>query len=256
MNAVTISILSLLLALTASGGGDVASKKTTDSEQVETSKNNTSGSLWGSLVGTSGVNLNHNETLVRDTQFKPPISGGCSPIVCGSNHNETFVRDATAGPADKWLTWVSNERLFAEVPLLFTLMTYRSGFGCSPTVCGTNHNETLVRDTQFKPPIGVGCSPLVCGSNHNETLVRDMHFKPAAGSGCAPWVCGANHSETLVVDAVASQPDEWRRWLSNEQPSANVPPLFTLMTYHSGFGCSPWICGSNHSETLVRDLVQ
>ena len=71
MNAVTISILSLLLALTASGSGDVASKKTTDSEQVETSKDSTSGSLWGSLLGTSGHNLNHNETLVRDTQFKP-----------------------------------------------------------------------------------------------------------------------------------------------------------------------------------------
>jgi len=146
MNAVTISILSLLLALTASGSGDVASKKTTDSEQVETSKNNTSGSLWGSLLGTSGHNLNHSETLVRDTQVRPPIGGGCSPIVCGSNHNETLVRDATASPADKWLPWVNNERLFAEIPLFFTLMTYRSGFGCSPTVCGTNHNETLVRD--------------------------------------------------------------------------------------------------------------
>jgi len=69
MNAVTISILSLLLALTASGSGDVASKKTTDSqEQLQTAKDKTDGSFWGSLLG---VNLNHNETLVRDTQFKP-----------------------------------------------------------------------------------------------------------------------------------------------------------------------------------------
>ena len=114
MNAVTISILSLLLALTASGGGDVASKKTTDSQQVETSKDNTSGTLWGSLLGTSGHNLNHNETLVRDTQFKPPISGGCSPIVCGSNHNETFVRDPNSTRALATLS----ERLSRDTPSL------------------------------------------------------------------------------------------------------------------------------------------
>lgn len=49
----------------------------------------------------------------------------------------------------------------------------RAGLICSPTVCGSNHNETLVRDpAPMKQPSG-GCSPLVCGSNHNETLVRD-----------------------------------------------------------------------------------
>jgi len=67
MNAVTISILSLLLALTASGSGDVATKKATDSqEQLQTAKDRTDGSFWDSVLG---VNLNHNETLRRISDF-------------------------------------------------------------------------------------------------------------------------------------------------------------------------------------------
>ena len=111
------TILSVVLAISGSGTGGSASQKKTDPEQtVETSKDKTSGTIWGSL---SGVNLNHNETFVRDAQFKPTVGVGCSPWVCGSNHNETLVRDAASKPSGD----------------------------CSPMVCGANHNETLVSHT-------------------------------------------------------------------------------------------------------------
>jgi hypothetical protein len=127
MNAgLTIAtILSLLMALAGGGSADVAKKTTDPKQQLETNKENTNGGIFELGIGTtnspSGHNLNHNETLVRDTEFKISIGGGCSPIVCGSNHN-----------------------------------------------------ESLVRDNKFKTSIGGNCSPLVCGSNHNETLVRDV----------------------------------------------------------------------------------
>lgn len=62
MNVVTISILSLLLALSSSST-DAAKKS--DSQTVETSKDTANGSVWGSL---SGVNLNHNETFLPDVR--------------------------------------------------------------------------------------------------------------------------------------------------------------------------------------------
>ena len=38
-----------------------------------------------------------------------------------------------------------------------------------------NHNEILVPDTTLKGS-GFTCSPIVCGSNHNQTLVHDASF--------------------------------------------------------------------------------
>jgi len=121
----------------------------------------------------------------------------------------------------------------------------------SLTGVSVNHNEKLMRDAQSKPPVGSGCSPWVCGANHNETLVQDVQFKPIR-TQCSPLVCGSNHNETLMRDA-ASESNEWNLEVSSEQPSGEARLLFTLLSYHSGFGCSPWICGSNHNETLLRD---
>jgi hypothetical protein len=89
---------------------------------------------------------NHNETLVRDTQFEPSIGGGCSPMVCGSNHNETLVRDAVPSQPDELSLWLSGEQAFSAAPLLSQFLIYRAGGQCSPLICGSNHNETLVRD--------------------------------------------------------------------------------------------------------------
>ncbi|MCM3905376.1 MAG: hypothetical protein ND866_27075 [Pyrinomonadaceae bacterium] len=69
-------------------------------------------------AGIRGQNLNHNETLVRDTTLS--------------------LRADTPGS--------SGEQSFAS--RLFSLFSfYRAGPGCSKWVCGANHNETLVRDT-------------------------------------------------------------------------------------------------------------
>ena len=58
-----------------------------------------------------GHNLNHNETLLREISEKSP------PDVQALDYIRTGL-----------------------VRLVY------SGFGCSPTVCGTNHNETLLRN--------------------------------------------------------------------------------------------------------------
>jgi len=61
------------------------------------------------------------------------------------NHNETLVRDTTLSQlAEDSSVFLSGEQSFA---LLIQFSFYRAGLGCSPWVCGSNHNETLVRDT-------------------------------------------------------------------------------------------------------------
>ena len=85
-------------------------------------------------------------------------------------------------------------------------------------------NKDDTTGTFFGARIGSNCSPLVCGSNHNETIVRDapsqidswsLWLTPdqaavvapvliqlsKIGGGCSPMVCGVNHNETLVTDA-------------------------------------------------------
>lgn len=104
MNAgMTIAtIFSLLLALATAG--DAAKHQAGVSD---------------SPAGIRGSNLNHNETLVRDT--------------------------ALVQQSNDWSLWMSDERSFAA-SVLIQFSMYRPGPGCSPWVCGSNHNETLVRD--------------------------------------------------------------------------------------------------------------
>ena len=72
-----------------------------------------------------------------------------SPAVRGNNlnHNETLVHDEATPPrADDWSLWLGSEQSFAAAPLLTRFLFYRAGASCSPLICGSNHNETLVRD--------------------------------------------------------------------------------------------------------------
>jgi hypothetical protein len=61
------------------------------------------------------------------------------------NHNETMVRDTTLNQrTEDWSLWLSGEQAFAPVSLLVQFSFYRPGLVCPPIMC--NHNETLVRD--------------------------------------------------------------------------------------------------------------
>jgi hypothetical protein len=63
------------------------------------------------------------------------------------NHNETFVQDtASYQTPDAWILWLTPDEATAVAPVLIRL-SY-SGFTCSPTVCGSNHNETLLREAR------------------------------------------------------------------------------------------------------------
>jgi hypothetical protein len=78
--ALTLStLLSVILALSGSGSVGVAQKKATDQDQLQLNKDTTSGGFLGTATGTTssprGVNLNHNETLVRDAELKADIGG-------------------------------------------------------------------------------------------------------------------------------------------------------------------------------------
>ena len=64
------------------------------------------------------------------------------------NHNETLVRDAAPlQRTDDWSLWLSSEQAFDPASLFIQFLSYRAGGQCSPMVCGSNHNETFVRDT-------------------------------------------------------------------------------------------------------------
>ncbi len=128
MNAgMTLSIISLLVALATAGGAAKHQAGTGDGPSI------------------SGFNLNHNETLVRETNFGKVGPASCPKWICGANHNETLVRDtALVQQSNDWSLWMSSESFAASVLMQFSM--YRGGPGCSPWVCGSNHNETLVRD--------------------------------------------------------------------------------------------------------------
>jgi hypothetical protein len=151
------------------------------------------------------------------------------------NHNETLVRDTTLTQrADDWSLWLSVEQAFAVAQRFIPFPIYQPRIaGCGPWGCGQNHNETLVRDTtgssKLKATKGVHLPKWVCGLNHNETLVRDtvltqqaddwslwlsveqafavaQRFIPFPNhhpliNACGRWGCGTNHNETLVRDA-------------------------------------------------------
>jgi len=127
-----------------------------------------------------GVNLNHNETLVRDTartlqaddwslrlnveqavaaalsfisfpMYQSHIAG-CGRWGCGLNHNETLVRDTVLTQrTDDLSLWPSVEQAFAVAQRFFPFPIYQSRIaGCGRWGCGTNHNETMVHDA---PPM-------------------------------------------------------------------------------------------------------
>ncbi len=225
-------------------------------------------------MAAPGQNLNHNETLVRDTtliqraddwslwlsgeqSFASPLFisftfyRACPPIMC--NHNETLVRDRPLSQqSDTWNFFRSGAQAFAAP--LFTFSFYRAGLGCSPWICGSNHNETLVCDTEFKAIGPVTCPKWICGANHNQTLVRDTELKKIGPTNCPKWLCGGNHNETLVRDTTMIQrTDDWSLWLSDEQVLAPVSLLVQFSFYRPGAVCPPWLC--NHNETLVRDAA-
>ena len=59
------------------------------------------------------------------------------------NHNETFVRNGTNNRTPTALSSRLTERAPAIAPVLIHL-SY-TGLTCSPWICGSNHNETLLR---------------------------------------------------------------------------------------------------------------
>ena len=169
------TIISMLLTIAGSNDPSAAKKKQQEAEQqLSDNKDRTTGGFLGTANGVvpTGQNLNHNETLVRD--LAPNQLGTEANLLMGS-HPE-----------------------FADARLFLFFVANRTGFTCSPWICGSNHNETFVRDTAGSQmptgrslrltsaqavavapiliqltQVGLGCSPLVCGSNHNETLLRD-----------------------------------------------------------------------------------
>ena len=100
------TIFSLLLALATAGDATKHQAGVSDSP-----------------AGVRGHNLNHNETLVRDT--------------------------ALVQRADDWSLWLSGEHSFDPASLLIQFSFYRADATCAPWIRGVNlnHNETLVRDT-------------------------------------------------------------------------------------------------------------
>jgi len=92
------------------------------------------------------------------------------PAVRGQNlnHNETLVRDTTlVQRADDW--WLSGEQSFAAAPLLTPFLFYRAGAGCSPWVCGANRNETRLcknKNLSFSPTFRLGFQRNKGNRNH------------------------------------------------------------------------------------------
>ena len=184
--ATLTAILSLILTLGGSSG--VTEKKSSD-ETLQTSKDTNSGTIWGTL---NGVNLNHNESLIRETTVNQPAQVGTLSM--------------------------SDKQEFTVAGLLF----------------------------QFAMYTGIQCLPLVCGSNHNETFVRERATNLTSGLTCSPWVCGSNHNETLLAEPSqevisVNNAENWNLW-----------PAFSFLSFIGGT-CAPMECGANHNETLVRD---
>lgn len=175
-----------------------------------------------SSTGVRGQNLNHNETLVRDTAQSPPANGSTLRL----NSDQSFV-----------------SQLFISF--------YRPGAGCAPWVRGhnLNHNETLVRDATLSQPVD-GRSSRRAGEQSFAARLLTLFSFYRPGAGCSKWVCGTNHNETLFRDTTLSQPaNDWSRWLSEKLLAS---PLF-ISSYRPGAGCAHWHC--NHNETLLRDAA-
>ncbi len=124
-----------------------------------------------------GCGMNHNETMVSDAtsvqqadalsqwltsvqvfifsrflSYAPGrgLPGGCEEFGCGSNHNETMVSDATSvQQTDHWTQWLKSVQVF-----VFRFSSCVPGGivpgGCEEFGCGTNYNETMMRDDSMK----------------------------------------------------------------------------------------------------------
>jgi len=66
----------------------------------------------------------------------------------------------------------------------------------------------------------------------------------------APPGHNLNHNETFVRDDIDNPTLTLSSWLTREHASLIAPVLMHLS--YSGLTCSPWVCGSNHNETLLR----
>src|SRR5689334_10881907 len=130
MNALTLTmIISMLLAMGASGNPDAAMKRQQE-ETLAAAKDKNGGTLWGTLIGgatAAGNNLNHNETFVRDL--------------------------APNQQTNSWSVLLNSEPAVTVGSLLSQFLIYRVGGGCAPTECGANHNETLMRSTNTLAPV-------------------------------------------------------------------------------------------------------
>jgi hypothetical protein len=201
------AILSLLLALTTADQPNKPQAGSTSS------------------IAIPGNNLNHNETFVRDSTLaqrfadrslgmngKQPsfLAGlllsfsqyrtlaGCYGWVCGSNHSETLVRDASLSrQSDAGNTVLSSKYSFGVVsPFVVSWF----GAGCGYWVCGSNHNETFVRDAPHARRFD-DRSLKVSGTLQSFLARLFISVSPTQSlAGCFGWVCGSNHNETLVSD--------------------------------------------------------
>ncbi|MCM3871628.1 MAG: hypothetical protein ND895_13175 [Pyrinomonadaceae bacterium] len=114
-----------------------------------------------------------------------------------------------------------------------------------------NHNETLVRDSEFKTVGPANCPKWLCGGNHNETLICDTKFEAVGPTTCPKWICGSNHNEMLLRDKTPLlRADDWSLWLSGEQ-SFDAASLLIQFSFYRPLACPPIMC--NHNETLVSD---
>jgi hypothetical protein len=75
---------------------------------------------------------------------------------------------------------------------------------------------------------------------------------PAASRTITPSKLGVNHNETMVSDATTvHQRDTSNEVFKGEQAFGFV----RVLLYPNMAGCPVWMCGSNHNETMVRDLA-
>lgn len=74
---------------------------------------------------------------------------------------------------------------------------------------------------------------------------------PAASRNITPSKLGLNHNETMVSDAALVQQADTVKWLMNVQTS-----ILTRFSIYLSGRCEDWGCGTNHNETLVRDVAR
>ncbi len=80
----------------------------------------------------------------EQADVKSPAARDITPSKIVLNHNETMVSDATSfEQTDRWSQWLTSVQAFVFTK--FSMYAPVRG-GCDEWGCGSNHNETLVRD--------------------------------------------------------------------------------------------------------------